>query len=188
MPTLVRNFQFDDFYHIYNRGNRRQPIFFDDRDYSYFLLVVSRNAKKHGIKIVAYCLMKNHYHFLIQQKSDDTMSVRKWIGGSAMSYGHYFNTKYEQVGQIFQGRYRSKVIENDDQLYWLTQYIHLNPSEFTNPERYRWSSIQNYVQRRPSVADPSFVLDYLQGRPYRLSVKSDFLIEKKSDLLVGYVD
>lgn len=175
MPNIIRQFEKSGFYHIYNRGNHREPVYHEAFDYQYFLSLLADNAAKFDITIVAYCLMRNHYHLLVRQRADNPMSIQKLIGNSVMSYAHYFNKKYNQVGSLFQGRYRSKAVLSDAYLLHLTQYIHLNPSEFADPITYTWSSIQAYLNRRRSIADPAYILSMLGNKPYELQ-------QKKSDL------
>lgn len=86
-----------------------------------------------------------------------------------MSYAHYFNKKYDQVGCIFQGPYGSRLIETDSDLINTSKYIHNNPAEFTDPLSYEWSSIQSYIHGYPDVADPAYILKILNGAPYTLS-------------------
>lgn len=167
MPSPSRQFSEGSYHHIYNRGNHKLPVFQEEFDYRYFLRLVAINAEKYGVKIVAYCLMRNHYHFLVQAGSADSQ-IGKWIGCTTMSYVHYFNRKYGKVGHLFQDKFKSKLVQEDAYLYYLSQYIHNNPAEFTGPMDYPWSSIRDYFGRGDGLADPRPVLRYLNGRPYEL--------------------
>lgn len=153
MPSKRRQFYQFGVYHIYNRGNHRQPIFHSDWDYQYFLKVTTHNAEKFEIKILAYCLMRNHVHFAVQQLGGESDSPSKWIGNSTMSYVHYYNKRYETVGRIFQAPFKARLISNDEDLTNLIEYIHNNPAEFIQPSLYPWSSCSHKlsVLRR---ADP----------------------------------
>jgi REP element-mobilizing transposase RayT len=170
MPTKPRQFEKNGFYHIYNRGNHREPVFYDDFDYSYFLRLIKTNADRYAVSIVAYCLMRNHYHFLIRQLDEHPQSITKFIGCSAMSYAHYFNKKYGQVGSVFQDKYKAKAVLTDTYLLHLSRYIHLNPHEFIDPHRYPWSSLRAYTDNEPTIADPSYILQMLNNQPYELGV------------------
>jgi putative transposase len=180
MPNLDRKFIKDGFYHIYNRGNHRDTVFFEPFDYEYFLTLADDNAEKYRIEIIAYCLMRNHVHFLICQKTDDSESISKWMGCSTMSYSHFFNKKYNQVGSVFQGRFKSKYVENDEYLIHLSKYIHNNPVEFIDTMNYRWSSIQSYINKKAIIANPSYILKCLNGSDYTLNTEVAILSGKRS--------
>lgn len=155
MPSPERMFYQYGAYHVYNRGNHRQAIFNEDSDYRYFLKLSQLNARKFDINISAYCLMRNHVHFAIQQMGSDSASISKWMGNSTMSYVHYFNKKYGLVGRIFQSAFKSRLVVNDEDLVNLISYIHNNPSEFIDPLLYPWSSYSSQLsvtsQYKPRV-------------------------------------
>jgi putative transposase len=181
VPNYDRQFEEGAFFHIFNRGNHRQTVFFDDHDRLYFLKLVSDNSVKYGIQIVAHCLMRTHYHFAVHQLTGISR-VDKWIGCSVMSYSHYFNDKYDQVGSLFQCRYKSKRVLTDAYLLHLTRYIHSNPSELCDPLQYRWSSIRSYLTGLPEVSNPEYVLNLLAGQSYARFMEVDVL--SKSDFIV----
>src|ERR1035437_5759163 len=122
--------------HVYNRGNNKEKIFFDRQDYKAFLfrlglaigfeekelqkenllsLPYSRirisNANKDNFKLHAFCLMPNHFHLLIEQCENE--SISKIISRICTSYSMYFNKKYKRVGHVFQERFKSNLIEDD---------------------------------------------------------------------------
>src|SRR3989344_2495939 len=151
--------------HIYNRGNNKGIIFFDEQDYKAFLFRVAlalgfKNEelrkdpllnipysririefeKKDSFKIHTFCLMPNHFHLIAEQCGD--ISLSKFISQVCISYAMYINKKYKRVGHLFQDRFRSNTIEDDQQLMWTSAYIHMNPvkDKFENrPEQYKWS-------------------------------------------------
>lgn len=162
------------FYHIYNRGNNRENIFYGEQDYKAFLFRIGlalgftskelsehsltnvpgsririTKTKKGDFKIHAFCLMKNHFHILIEQCSD--VPVSKFVSKICTSYAMYVNKKYKRVGHIFQDQFKAVLIESDAQLMWTSSYIHMNPVEdgFANhPSEYKWSSYNDYVNSR----------------------------------------
>jgi putative transposase len=154
------------YYHIYNRGVNRNPIFFSNKDYLRFYqtaLHYNKNTTKYSYKqlndpvslgghqrveVVAYCLMPNHFHFLVKQQED--FGITEYFRQLINSYVHYINIQYKRVGPLFQGRFKSVYIETDEQLLHLSRYIHLNPlmAGLVNKiEAYRWSSYRSYVKR-----------------------------------------
>lgn len=164
MATPLRYFQKGSYYHVYNRGNRKQNIFIQYRDYERFLKRMKMYKEKFGVSILCYCLMPNHYHFLLRQETDIPITVFMLRLGT--SYAKYFNIKYEQVGSLFQGRFRAKLIETDEYLLHLSRYIHRNPLEIqlSTPgvelADYRWSSYINYLN---FVKNPMIESEYILG-------------------------
>jgi putative transposase len=166
MPNIDRQFEKNCFYHIYNRGNRKQPVFLDDFDHQYFLRLIIQNSIKFRVELIANCLMRNHYHFLVHQVADHSESISKCIGNSTMSYTHYFNRKYTGCGSLFERPFKSTKVVSDEQLYYLSWYIHKNPSSFADPLQYKWSSLAEYTAGSSSVLKMCYIQRYLNGRPY----------------------
>ena len=166
MPSRIVPFVNNHLYHIFNRGIAHMPIFCDKWDYKRFTktffyyqlqgpkpkfsLFSPQNNKldtnQKIIEVIGYCLMPNHFHFLLQQKADG--GITEFVSKISNSYTKYFNTKNERVGPILQGEFKSVLVETDEQLIHLSRYIHLNPlvSYLTdNLESYPWSSHPEYV-------------------------------------------
>src|SRR3989344_6382278 len=137
-------FAVGEYYHIYNRGNSKQNIFHDPDDYGRFLkLMFLSNGKenfnvrsignkiynfnrgKQLVDIGAYCLMPNHFHILLTQTNNGDVS--KFIHKLLTGYSMYYNKKYERVGALFEGKFKSEHANNDRYLKYLFSYIHLNP-------------------------------------------------------------
>ncbi len=160
--------------HIYNRGNNREKIFFEDQDYKAFLfrlglclgfteeelnkeqslaMPYSRiritSTDKNNFRLHAFCLMPNHFHLLIEQIGD--IPVSKLISQVCTSYAMYINKKYTRIGHVFQERFKSVLMENNPQLMWISSYIHMNPvkAKITqHPAEYEWSSYLDFVHKR----------------------------------------
>jgi REP element-mobilizing transposase RayT len=140
MSTKRRNYKIGYPYHIYNRGNKKEAVFLDDSDYEYFISILIRYSKAANVIIVAYCLMKNHYHLLVVPYCSDSISTMMQKIGIAYHYN--FRKRYKIVGHIFQGRYNSKVIENHEYLEVVKEYILNNPVKkeyMKTGQQYRWS-------------------------------------------------
>ncbi len=133
------------FYHITARGNEKRPIFLIEQDY---LRLVSRFEsiyKRYGVVIHSYVLMTNHYHVLVETPRANLSAALHDLN---TAYTNYFNRRHDRVGHLFQGRYRSFVVEKDPYLLELSRYIHLNPVRagmVKKPEAYRWSSYPSYL-------------------------------------------
>lgn len=179
-------------YHIYNRGVEKRIIFIDTIDYKVFLKYLSqylspipevndlkktftlqglafkgvpRQPKNYfgKIDLICYCLMPNHFHFLL--KSRDSKDLKEFIQSLLTRYSMYFNKKYQRVGSLFQGRYKAVVITTDNYLLHLSRYIHLNPSEFTKDLENAYSSYSTYLGliKTPWIK-PDIVLNFFKTK------------------------
>ena len=165
MATPFRYFQQNGYYHVFNRGNRKQNIFLQPKDYRRFLIRMREYREKFGISIVCYCLMPNHYHLLVRQNTE--ISLSQFMLHLGTSYAKYSNIKYNEVGSLFQDRFKAKLIENDEYLLHLSRYIHRNPLKIiaSTPgvelRSYLWSSYEDYLSEETSVGlDKSYILNY----------------------------
>lgn len=141
MPRKARLLIEDACYHIVNRGNQKQTIFQAKEDYEKYLEILRHYKKKYNLKLYAYCLMPNHIHLITEVK--DTKHLAKIMQGITQTYTIWFNSKYKKVGRLWQGRFKSIVIQKDKYLIDCLKYIELNPvrKELTShPEDYTWSS------------------------------------------------
>jgi len=105
-----------------------------------------KNGQNKSVRIIAYCFMPTHYHFILKQLQD--RGIEKFIGNIQNSYSRYFNLKHNRRGPLWEGRFRNVLIDNDEQLLHLTRHLHLNPinSELVNrPEKWEYSSYREYI-------------------------------------------
>ena len=194
-------------YHIYNRGAHKRATFTNDEDYNRFLiLLLASNSKRsfelrHLLKkhegqhldkifeeffdqdlvdVLAYCLMPNHFHLVLRQKSEN--GIEKFIQKLCTAYSMYFNTKYEHSGVLFQGRYQSVHIDNEAYYRYIFAYLHLNPIELLQSDwkevgiknssrtrkflsTYRYSSYIDYsniVRRERTILAKDDIPDFLK--------------------------
>lgn len=136
------------FYHVIARGERRDVIFTCPADKSKFLIKLGETAEKYGLLIHAFVLMSNHYHLLLETPNGNLSQAMHCLNAS---YGNWFRRKYDIVGSVFQGRYKSVLVEKDEYLKVLSAYIHLNPVRagyVEEPSRYEYSSCRYYTQRQ----------------------------------------
>jgi len=152
----------DCFYHITSRGNNRNSIFSKETDYRKFLDYLTKAKKKYKFYLYAYMLMGNHYHLLVETIEPNLSRIMQYIN---TAYTVYFNRKYKKNGHLFQGRYKSIVVDKDNYLLELTRYIHLNPVRakiVERPEGYLWSSYHGYMKKKgDGVIDRKEVNKYL---------------------------
>lgn len=137
-------------YHVLSRGNQQQNIFLDNIDRINFLKVVEEMAERFNLKIFAYVLISNHYHILLKTIEPNLSKSMQWLG---TTYTRRFNNRHHVSGHLFQGRFKSIVIQNDAYLMQLSYYIHCNPLRAKMIERlidYDWSSYRYYAYERKS--------------------------------------
>ena len=152
MPRKARKLSSTNIYHVMIRGNRKQDIFLEDEDRFRFIKILKKVKQKGEYELYAYCLMSNHVHLLIKEKNDQISRVMKRIN---ISYVNYFNKKYQQIGHLFQGRYKSEPIESENYLLAVLSYVHNNPLNafiVNDLEEYPWSSYSVYTKESSQQA------------------------------------
>lgn len=199
MPRRIYILATGEYYHVFNRSVDKRPIFASSREckraidvmyyysfdrppirFSKFLMLSDEqrnlmldflNKKGSIVNFIAYCIMPNHFHFLLKQKVD--YGISKFLANFQNSYAHYFNTKSERKGPIWQGQFKAVRIEDDLQLLHVSRYIHLNPyTSFVVPsvqalQGYTWSSLPEYIDlgtRDIEICEKSAVLAHFNDR------------------------
>lgn len=172
MPSknTLRFYDAPAFYHVYNRGASKQPIFADDKDKEKFLSLLARHLdsnlllrdsngkeyEKYAADLVAYCLMDNHFHLLLFQQADTT-AISKLLKSVTTAYTMYFNRRHRHQGTIFQGVFKASHIDDESYLLHITRYIHMNPFDYL---AYRWSSLPFYLETpAPAWVKPGVIND-----------------------------
>ena len=128
------------FYHVTSRGNERKAIFKSKGDRERFLSYLESANERYDAIIHTYCLMGNHYHILLETPRSNLSQILHHINGA---YTTYYNVKRKRVGHLFQGRYKSILVQKDAYCKELSRYIHLNPVRagiVRKPSQYKWSS------------------------------------------------
>lgn len=139
-------------YHVLNRGDRREPIFRDDKDRFLFLETLAQACRKTDWQVHAWCLMLNHFHLVIETPKANLVSGMKWFLGT---YTGRFNRRHKLFGHLFSGRYKALIVDGRGSGYLRTvcDYVHLNPvrAKLLKKEQklktYRWSSHGEYLKR-----------------------------------------
>ncbi|OGN09668.1 MAG: hypothetical protein A3J46_01600 [Candidatus Yanofskybacteria bacterium RIFCSPHIGHO2_02_FULL_41_11] len=168
-----KNFHPNGFFHVYNRGHNKDLVFKDEEDYLFFIKRAKQilGLQKTGMSrwmnslpegsfsVLSYCLMPNHFHFLILQKTN--LPISRFISKLCTSYSIYFNKKYENVGSVFQGRFKAKLVDSDLYLTYLSVYIHKNPKQ---PFKWPYSSMAGYIgMGRDSLVDKDLIIKMTGG-------------------------
>lgn len=144
MPRAARKESPSGLYHVTMRGVGRQLIFEDDADRRSFLRRLHGIVRRGEVDCFAWCLMGNHVHLLLGGALPAISSAMQRLGAG---YASHFNARHDRVGHLFQGRFGSEPVVDEEQLLATVRYIHLNPTKAYDvpPGDYRWSSYREYL-------------------------------------------
>jgi len=191
--TLVN----ESYYHVFNRGVASQKIFNCERDYHQFIdrmnyyrnnnlptgfaqlmdlplrtkrdLLDQLEVKKdYIVVIIAFCLMPNHFHLLLKQKTDNGIS--QFLSNLSNGFTRYYNIKHKRAGTLLQGRFKAVLVESDEQLIHLSRYIHLNPYSAglvdTLPElkKYPYSSLAEFISNYEGFCNTDIVMGQFDNK------------------------
>ena len=210
MPAknALKIYKENSYYHIYNRGVAKAKIFKREKDYKVFLdylkiyltptdlqgeslqVAPSKELKNYSdnVSLIAYCLMPNHFHLLVHQNNKD--SINYFMRSLATKYVRYFNTTYDRVGPLFQGVYKAVRVYDEDQLIYLSKYIHRNPINLPPARRvlagWKYSSYGNYLRLfKQAWVKPEVILKMYSDSNKLYAEKSyqNFVEEFKDDVI-----
>ena len=136
------------YYHVIVRGNQRQKVFYETGDFVRYLKYLGETLRERAFKLYAYCLMPNHVHLFLEQRSCFPLS--RTMQRLQTAYTYFFNKRHHKSGHLFQGRYKSILVDSDTYLLQLVRYIHLNPWRAKLEEsfgKYPWSSHSQYLRK-----------------------------------------
>lgn len=163
MPRIARIIAPGYPHHVTQRGNNRMTVFFDDEDRQTYLDILSLYAQINSLQIWAYCLMDNHIHLLAVPEKES--SLAKGVGLTNQVYTQYLNRKLGQSGRVWQNRFFSCIVENNQYLWAVARYVECNPVKaglISSAEEYQWSSAKahlsgddNELLHQPSWLEPS---------------------------------
>ena len=212
----IKEYEAGGYYHIYNRGVEKRIIFEDDADYKKFIaflryylkpvnlqgrtlkdennLTIPPSRRNNNfadkISLLSYCLMPNHFHLLVRQEDDRTIS--SFMQSLITKYVIYFNKRHHRVGGLFQGKYKTVHVSSEEQLKYLSKYIHRNPlpdhptrSDIEGFANYKYSSYGNYLGlfTQTWVKPDEIIYSFSKTNPY-LSYKS--FVEEAGDISLIY--
>ncbi len=188
MPRTARIAPGEYIYHILTRGNNRQDVFKEEKDYKRYIEILQRYKEKYKFKLYHYVLMTNHVHLVIEtiHGGGNLSDIMKGVN---LSYAQYYKNRYRHTGHFWQDRYKSIIISKDDYLLACRGYVELNPvraKAVEDPKDYRWSSYNAYAYgRRDHLVDEHPIYDGLsqdeaeRRKKYREFVRG-MLREKKA--------
>lgn len=182
MPRKPRRKSETGIYHVMLRGINKQRIFEDKQDYQKFIDVLKQTKEVSGFELYSYCLMSNHIHLLIKESHEELGEAFKRIGAK---FVYWYNFKYSRTGHLFQGRFRSEVVEDDPYLLTVLRYIHQNPQKsklVQNIRNYPWSSYNEYLGEK-NICDTDFILGiFSKNRSEALTEFIKFNNQNNNDL------
>ncbi len=168
MPRQARRKSENETYHIMMRGINRQQIFEDEQDNEKFLQIIKEYREISGYRVFAYCLMGNHIHLLMKFDKEPIEMAMKRICGR---FVYWYNTKYGRVGHLFQDRFKSEPIDDDDYFVACLRYIHQNPEKagICRTDQYKYSSYGSYLAiEADGIIDTSVLYSIIPEDQYKL--------------------
>lgn len=213
----------DEYYHIYNRGVNKQNIFKDDRDRIRFLFLIlyfqseinfpkisrfvsnfvkhrmfdipkdleNKIVSKRFVELISFCLMPNHFHLIIKESKEG--GTGKYMQRVLNSYTKYFNTRHGTSGHLFQGAYRHVYVRDNNQLLYLSAYVHQNPRDLiewrNKKNEFFWSSYQDYVKnnRWGKILENEIILGQFKNKEeYKNFVRTSGAKELKEKLDIDH--
>lgn len=170
-------------YHVYNRGAHKERLFLNSANYQYCLRLLHKYVKKYSVSLLAYCLMPNHYHFVLRQ--DAGGSISRCLQTLFNAYTQGFNKVTGHKGTLLQGEAKRILVESDDQLVFLIRYIHLNPvaaGMVEQPEEWRFSDYSEWIDLNEARASVIGCRDvsFRNGTDYREFVETNVHEEDKT--------
>jgi len=166
MPSrnTIREYDAPAYYHVYNRGAAGAKIFRDAQDKYKFISLLARYLTDseddvyptYDLKLLAYCVMGNHFHLLVYQP-EEAEAISGFMRSVSTSYSLYYNKRYKNSGHVFQSVFKASRITQEPYLAHISRYIHLNPDTYRT---YKWSSLAYYTGTTPPEwLDPGQVLE-----------------------------
>lgn len=141
MPRIARGLNDGFIYHVLNRGNSREEVFHKQGDYYSFTKLLTESLEQFKVKMFAYCLMPNHFHMLVEpDKGEDLSKFMQWL---TTCHVRRYHQHYGTSGHVWQGRYKSFIVQNDVHLLTVARYVEGNPVRsglVKSAKEWRWSS------------------------------------------------
>ncbi|HEY2839279.1 MAG TPA: transposase [Pirellulales bacterium] len=156
MPRPLRPIEAGLIYHVINRGNNRQRVFSKDADFAAFLTALGELKERRPFQLYGYCLLNNHFHLLVRAAD---VPISRLMQSLLVSHTQRYHKQHRSGGHVWQGRFKSPVVQNDEHLLTVLRYIEANPLRAGVVERaedYRWSSF-----RAHGLGEPNELLDRL---------------------------
>lgn len=194
VKNIVKYYGEGSYYHAYNRGVNKEAIFHSPDDFAVFLSLFKRHLSKEpktdkygrqyvhylgAIDLIAFCLMKNHFHLLVYLK--ERSGLEDLMRSTMTAYSMYFNKKYDRVGSLFQNHFLATRIDNDPYFWHISRYIHLNPAGVgENSSTYQYSSLPYFIgEKVASWLHPEHIIQTKQDQQSYSDFVNDVQSAKK---------
>ena len=152
MPRIARGLRENCIYHVLNRGNGKQKVFHKEQDYKAFVDLMKEAETHYSVKIFAYCLMPNHFHIILMPLKGEELS--KWMQWLMTSHVRRYHKHYETSGHIWQGRFKSFIVQEDNYLLTVIRYVEGNPVRaglVGSARDWLWSSHRETIGERSKL-------------------------------------
>ena len=192
MPRRTVTFEPGGYYHLYNRGAGRRSIFLNQENYRFALELLNRYLAPLHLTMIAYCLLPNHYHWLVRQDGEAKAGLLAQRVFNA--YSKAFNNSNDRSGTLFEDRYAAIAVTSDEYLRHLCRYIHANPVRHgiaTTVELWPYSNYLEWLEQRPGkLVDQAFVQAHFPAPgQYQAFVASYVSVQVKlPDGLAAYLE
>jgi REP element-mobilizing transposase RayT len=169
------------YYHLYNRGAHKLSIFREEANYLFVLGRIKKYLLELNLSLIVYCLLPNHYHFLVQQLGQhDAGKLPQLVFNS---YGKAYNKRYDHSGTLFEGRYKAKHVDSDQYLRHLCRYIHANPVKDGLVEHLEEWPYSNYLEwvglRQGTLVDRQFIAEMFPNPSEYEEFVRDYLLNRQ---------
>ncbi|MGN1266720.1 MAG: transposase [Dorea sp.] len=153
MPRTSRKESVTGIYHVMTRGLNKMPVFKEKREKTRMINLIRENLSIYDVEIFAYCIMSNHLHLLIKA---DLQELASFMAKILAAFAKYYNYKHNRIGYVFQSRYKSQCVENENYFWNCLRYIHRNPSQQEGIEellKYEYSSLKELYYEEKDILD-----------------------------------
>jgi REP element-mobilizing transposase RayT len=177
-------------YHITSRGDRREDIFADEEDRQALLQALGQALARFDAQLLAYCLMSNHYHFVLHTRKANLSLLMRHVNGV---YTQTYNRRHGKVGHLFQGRFKAILVDRDAYLLEVCRYVDLNPVRarvVRKPGAWAWSSYRAHIGRAPAPVwlDTEGLHGYLLGHVPRGAADRRRAAQRYAELVAAVPD
>ena len=183
MPANARIIYDGAICHIIQRGNNKQKIFKKGKDYEKILSIIKEYSRRYAFQLYNYCLMPNHLHLLL--KIDKKEHLAKLMQGILQTYRFYYKRKHKYIGYLYQGRYKSKIIEKESYLLECARYIERNPLRAGMVKElvcYKWTSYLFYAhsQRNDIITENPLYTTLSLDKLERRNIYNEYVVTPRA--------
>lgn len=189
MPRLPRNYFQTSFYHVISQGIEKIFIFNDNNEINKYISFMKKLNVEYFVKIIAYCIMNNHAHLLLEVNNVTNLSA--YMHRLNTKYAQYYNKKHNRVGFVFRNRFKSEGILSEEYLYNCINYIFYNPVKAgicNHPKEYPYSNYNEYIEKNGEIfqlqEEYNNFLEYEEDKEEKcIQIVNNFLQDKNRDMI-----